>query len=133
MLYHHEEMGIQHDLAKLGVRQGMWGCVKKIEPGIRIYQAAQRQKPLSKCAMMAHITSKVPAALLNEHKVMTTSDCSTTSVIQKKEKHKWRHGYLRWMILGGAVALACGVDRGAVGKFLVFGVARRLGRIGQKL
>lgn len=131
MLYHHEEMGIQHDLAKLGVRQGMWGCVKKIEPGIRIYQAAQRQKPLSKCAMMAHITSKVPAALLNEHKVMTTSDCST-SVIQK-EKHKWRHGYLRWMILGGAVALACGVDRGAVGKFLVFGVARRLGRIGQKL
>ncbi len=53
-----------HEFKKLGVHQGMWGCVKKIEPGIRIYQAAQRQKPLSKCAMMARITSKVRAALL---------------------------------------------------------------------
>jgi hypothetical protein len=109
----------------------MGGRVKKIEPGIRIYQAAQRQKPLSKCAVMAHLTRKVPAALLNEHKVTTTSDRST-SVIQK-EKHKRRHGYLRWMILGGAVALARGVDRGAVGKFLVFGVAGHLSRIGRKL
>ncbi len=29
--------------------------------------------------------------------------------------------------------LACGVDRGAVGKFLVFGVARRLSRIWAKV
>jgi hypothetical protein len=132
MLFHHEEMGIQRDLAKLGVRQGMWGCVKKIEPGIRIYQAERRQnKPLSPCAMMAHIMSKVPSALLNDHKVTTTSD-GDTSVIGK-EKHNLSHGYLRWMILGGAVALACGVERGAVGKFLVFGVVRRLGRLGRRL
>ncbi|KAL7165648.1 hypothetical protein ACSBR2_041345 [Camellia fascicularis] len=38
LLFHHEEMGIPWEIAKLGVRQGMWGAVKKIDPGLRTYQ-----------------------------------------------------------------------------------------------
>lgn len=134
LLFHHEEMGIQRDLAKLGVRQGMWGCVKKMEPGIRNYQAVRKQnKSLSPSVVMARINTKVPSHLLNGNDLTTTADESESFGAVEKDKSHQNKGILRWVILGGAVALACGIDRGAVGKFLVFGVARRLGRIGRRL
>jgi len=30
ILFHYEDMGIPWEIAKLGIRQGMWGAVKKI-------------------------------------------------------------------------------------------------------
>lgn len=136
LLFHHEEMGIQKDLAKLGVRQGMWGCVKKMDPGVRKYKAERGStKPLSPSARSAHTMTKVPHHLLHDsdqlHSKHAEPGTNYEAVLGKEEQeHK---GYLKWVILGGAVALACGMDRGAVGKFLIFGVAKRLGRAGRRL
>lgn len=141
MLFHHEEMGIQRDLAKMGVRQGMWGCVKKMEPGIRKYQALRKSnKPLSPSATMAQITTHVPYPLSGVATIPTSPGSSSSSSlvtaagkeINNNEQERNR-GHMKWLILGGAIALACTIDRGAVGKFLVFGVARRLGRVGRRL
>ena len=141
MLFHHEEMGIQRDLAKMGVRQGMWGCVKKMEPGIRKYQALRKSnKPLSPSATMAQITTHVPYPLSGVATMPTSPGSSSSSSlvaaagkeINNNEQERNR-GHMKWLILGGAIALACTIDRGAVGKFLVFGVARRLGRVGRRL
>ncbi|KAL3678673.1 hypothetical protein R1sor_021629 [Riccia sorocarpa] len=131
LLFHHEDMGIQRDLAKLGIRQGMWGCVKKMQPGLRKYQTLRGQgKPPSNCARMARINTKVPTTYVRNLSLLDPSILETDDNGVEKEKSKG--GHLRWFILGGALALACGVDRGAVGKVLVFGLARRLGRLGRK-
>ena len=138
MLFHHEEMGIQKDLAKLGIRQGMWGCVKKMEPGIVKYKASRKAgEPRSQSALAAQKSTKVPRHLLNESeqtsKTVDSSEGVNAIVVKDRDNRQDNRGYLKWVVLGGAVALACGIDRGAVGKFLVFGVAKRLGRVGRRL
>lgn len=135
MLFHHEDMLIQRDVAKLGIRQGMWGCVKKMEPGIKLYKAYRnRGEPLSRSAVMASVSTKLPFNFIQT----LSSPCSSfsaegddTAIVQSPEKPS-KSGYMRWLVLGGAVALACGVDKGAVGKVLIFGMARRFGRVSQK-
>lgn len=137
-LFHHEDMGIQKDLARLGVRQGMWGCVKKMEPGIKRYKAERKANvPLSPSARSARIMTKVPPNLLKESqqhaKTLEIEESYEAGLARGREHQQDNKGYMKWVILGGAVALACGIDRGAVGKFLVFGVAKRLGRVGRRL
>ncbi|XP_039015520.1 uncharacterized protein LOC120145867 [Hibiscus syriacus] len=59
-LVHYEDMGIPKDVAKLGVRHGMWGTVKKLHSGMRAYQNARRtDTTLSRCTLMAKITTKM--------------------------------------------------------------------------
>ncbi|CAI5527836.1 unnamed protein product [Closterium sp. Naga37s-1] len=61
MLFHHEEMGLQRDIAKLGVRQGMWSAVRKMEPAIRKYekQRAEAARPFSRCVSMANLHTPI--------------------------------------------------------------------------
>ncbi|CAI7797725.1 unnamed protein product [Closterium sp. NIES-54] len=61
MLFHHEEMGLQRDIAKLGVRQGMWSAVRKMEPAIRKYekQRAEAARPLSRCVSLANLHTPI--------------------------------------------------------------------------
>lgn len=138
IVIHYEEMGIQRDLAKLGIRQGMWGCVKKLEPGIRKYKAMRKlNKPLTPSALIAQISTKVPYPLNGVEKP-STSETQNSIVASSgkgtdKESVEKSKGYMKWLLLGSAVAVACTVDRGAVGKFLVLGVAKRLGRVGRRL
>jgi hypothetical protein len=137
LCFHAEDMGIQRDLAKLGIRQGMWGCVKKMMPGLNKYRAERKANmPLSPSAKMARKFCKVPRHLLSEPERLTKSfDSENVRIVAVRDSdiQQENKNYVKWVILGGAVALACGIDRGAVGKFLVFGVARRLGRIGRRL
>ncbi|KAK6145985.1 hypothetical protein DH2020_019854 [Rehmannia glutinosa] len=59
-LIHYEDMGIPKDAAKLGVRHGMWGTVKKLHAGFRTYQNARKlEASLTRCALNAKITTKV--------------------------------------------------------------------------
>ncbi|GKU85826.1 hypothetical protein SLEP1_g444 [Rubroshorea leprosula] len=52
-LVHYEDMGIPKDVAKLGVRHGMWGAVKKLHSGMRAYQNARKlDTSLSRCALI---------------------------------------------------------------------------------
>ncbi|KAK1311202.1 hypothetical protein QJS10_CPA08g00186 [Acorus calamus] len=61
-LVHYEDMGIPKDVAKVGVRHGMWGAVKKLQSGVRAYQLARRSDaPLSRTALMAQVTTKISA------------------------------------------------------------------------
>jgi hypothetical protein len=132
-LFHHEDMGIQKDLARLGVRQGMWGCVKKMDPGMKKYKADRKANvPLSPSARLASKMTKVPHHLVKDSKT-EEAEQKYEAVLAKGRQQQDNKGYMKWVILGGAVALACSIDRGAVGKFLVFGVARRLGRVGRRL
>ncbi|XP_057841310.1 uncharacterized protein LOC131051004 [Cryptomeria japonica] len=128
-LFHNEDMGIPREVAKIGVRQGMWGAVKKIEPGVCAYQMVRKSDaPLSRSAFMAQINTKVHPSNLK-----TLEISSEDAEEQVKSSEKNRQGIAwRWVIVGGAVALACGLDRGVVSKALIFGVARRFGILGRR-
>ncbi|XP_062225132.1 uncharacterized protein LOC133923869 [Phragmites australis] len=131
LLFHHEDMGIPWELVKLGVRQGMWGCIKKIEPGLRAYQVARTAgEPLSKCTAMAHVTTKFN---VNELITEDNTEASSTSTNTEVEKPKhWTCNIPKVLMIGGAVALACTFDHGLLTKAVIFGTARRFAGPGRR-
>nr|XP_010934199.1 uncharacterized protein LOC105054408 [Elaeis guineensis] len=131
LLFHHEDMGIPWEIAKLGVRQGMWSCVKRIEPGLRAYEITRRSdEPLSRCAVMAQINSNLNADDLRSLEVGTSS--SSEIVEAEKQKH-WAGNIPKFLVIGGAVTLACTLDHGLLTKAIIFGVARRFAKQGRRL
>ncbi|CAK7357464.1 unnamed protein product [Dovyalis caffra] len=131
ILFHNEDMGIPWEIAKLGVRQGMWGAVKKIDPGLRAYQKYRASAgPLSRSAFMAQINTKVSADYLRSLE-SSTSDSLEIETLEPPKKCVGNN-VPRLLLIGGAVALACTLDRGLVTKALIFGVARKFA-IGRRL
>lgn len=132
LLFHHEDMGIPWELAKLGVRQGMWGAVKKIEPGLRAYQKERASgAALSRCAFMAQINTKVSADYLRSLE-NGSNESSEVETFGSCEKPTGRN-IPRLLVVGGAIALACSLDRGLLTKAVIFGVARSFAKIGRRL
>ncbi|KAK9665164.1 hypothetical protein RND81_14G094700 [Saponaria officinalis] len=133
LLFHHEDMGIPRELLKFGVRRGMWGAVKKMDPGLRAYQKARASgAPLSPSASMAHITTKVSPQYLQS--ISSGDDLSMVNVAPPEEKqHKSSLNVPKFLVFGAAVALACSLDQGLLTKAVIFGVGRRLGRTQGKL
>jgi len=124
MLFHHEDMGIPWEIAKLGVRQGMWGAVKKLEPGLRAYQKHRASAaPLSRSAFMAQINTKVSADHLRS--LETSINDSSEIEIRETSEKPVGHNVPKFLVIGGAVALACSLERGLLTKALIFGVARK--------
>lgn len=128
LLFHHEDMGIPWEIAKLGVKQGMWGAVKKIDPGVRKYQKERAAgAELSRCAVMAQINTKVsadyPRSVEDESNDLTEIETPSSSEKQGKNIPKL-------LVVGGAVLLACSLDRGLLTKAVIFGIARRFANIG---
>ncbi|KAM0069399.1 putative START domain-containing protein [Helianthus debilis subsp. tardiflorus] len=124
ILLHNEDMGIPRDLAKLGVRHGMWGTVKKLHGGFRAYQTARKQDAtLSRCALMATITTKISFETVPGDQ--NTEDVSNTPVGKVVGGGvDWR-----WVAVGGAMAVVFGLRTGTLGKMLVVGgVGQRFGR-----
>ncbi|KAF8412053.1 hypothetical protein HHK36_000006 [Tetracentron sinense] len=131
LLFHHEDMGIPWDIAKLGVRHGMWGAVNKIEPGLRAYQKARSSGvSISRCAFMAHINTKINADYLRC--LESTSNSSDIETTDPSEKPLGRN-IPKLLVVGGVVVLACSLDCGLLTKAFIFGVARRFAKIGRKL
>ncbi|KAF8413402.1 hypothetical protein HHK36_001384 [Tetracentron sinense] len=131
LLFHHEDMGIPWEIAKLGVRQGMWGAVKKIEPGLRAYQKVRASgAPLSRCAYMAQINTKINSCYLKS--LESTSNSSEVEMQDSSEKPLGRN-IPKLLVIGGAIVLACSLDRGLLTKAVIFGVARRFAKIGKRL
>lgn len=128
LLFHHEDMGIPWEIAKLGVRQGMWGCVKKIEPGLRAYQAARKSNE-PPFALMSQINSKFDADQLRS---IENGIDSSTDIVEAEKPKSWASNIPRFVIIGGAVAVACSLDQGLLTKAVIFGVARRFARIGKQ-
>ena len=130
LLFHHEDMGIPWEIAKLGVRQGMWGTVKKIEPGLRAYQKARASgAELSRPAFMAQINTKINPELLRSlggDENLSENEAATTT----SEKPLGRN-IPKLLIFGGAIILACSFDRGLLTKAFIFNVGRRFGNMGR--
>lgn len=133
LFFHHEDMGIPWEIAKLGVRQGMWMTVKKIVSGLRAYQKHRASgQPLSHCATMAQINNKFnPDSLQTLESTSAASE--TESLISTDEDKPTRRGFSKILVFGGALALACTFDRGLLTKAVIFGVARKFARTGRRL
>ncbi|KAL2325261.1 hypothetical protein Fmac_024319 [Flemingia macrophylla] len=132
LLFHHEDMGIPWEIAKLGVRQGMWGAVKKFDPGLRTYQKERDSGvPLSRSACASKINTKISADYLSSLE-NTTSDLLETENQDSSDKPAGRN-IPKLLIVGGAIALACTLDQGLLTKAVIFGVARRFAKMGRRL
>ncbi|KAG2306688.1 hypothetical protein Bca52824_026436 [Brassica carinata] len=124
-LVHCEDMGIPKDVAKLGVRHGMWGAVKKLNSGLRAYQTPRKQgAAMSRSAQIARITTKLNVDLVETSRVEEEERASNG---ERKETKGAVH--CRWkLIVVGGVALACGLHSSAIGKALMVGAGQRLAR-----
>lgn len=107
----------------------MWGAVKNIERGVNAYIKERKSSPpLSRSALMARINTKVPADFSRSLGLPSTETEDVHDVSKTLQGNGWK-----LLIVGGAVALACGLDRGVLSKALIFGIARRLGKFGKRL
>ncbi|XP_008805969.1 uncharacterized protein LOC103718779 isoform X1 [Phoenix dactylifera] len=127
-LIHYEDMGIPKDVAKVGVRHGMWGAVKKLQSGMRAYQVMRKTDvTLSRSALMARVTTKIPVdgsiGLLDSEPSHESETGNNDDVIEVHHGIDWK-----WVVIGGTVAVVCGLQTGLIGKALLFGAARRLAR-----
>ena len=121
-------MGIPKDVAKLGVRHGMWGAVKKLHSGMRAHQNARKtDTSLSRCALMARITTKISShqSMSSLGPVSGEDQKDQTMVIKSKNDNglDWK-----WIVVGGTVALVFGLRSGLVGKALLLGAGQRIAR-----
>ena len=132
LLFHHEDMGIPWEIAKFGVRQGMWGAVKKIDPGLRTYQIERSAgASLSRYALMAHINTRVSTDYLEAANGNLPIENHDDTDANSSEKPGIT--ITRALVVSGAIALACTIDRGLLTKAVIFGVARRFARVGRKM
>ncbi|KAL5737109.1 hypothetical protein ACOSQ2_031897 [Xanthoceras sorbifolium] len=132
LLFHHEDMGIPSEIAKLGIRQGMWGAVKKIEPGLRAYQKERASGvPLSRLASMAQINTKINPDYLRA--LEGAKDLSKNEVAATSTDKPQDNNIPKLLVLGGAIILACSLDGGLLPKAFIFSVARRFANMGKKL
>ncbi|XVF28680.1 hypothetical protein REPUB_Repub15cG0051200 [Reevesia pubescens] len=129
-LLHYEDMGIPKDVAKLGLRHGMWGAVKKLHSGMRAYQNSRKtDTSLSRCALMARITTKTSS---NERMdslgpVSGEDEKNQTMVIRRQNDND--NGFdWKWIAVGGTVALVFGLHSGIIGKALLLGAGHRIAR-----
>ncbi|KAJ6323788.1 hypothetical protein OIU76_011142 [Salix suchowensis] len=104
-LLHYEDMGIPKDVAKLGVRHGMWGAVKKLHSGMRAYQNARKSEAsLSRSALMARITTKISfdEGMDSPEPVVDEEDKSQAVDIQRQDDRgiDWK-----WIAIGGTVTM----------------------------
>ncbi|KAL7003774.1 hypothetical protein U1Q18_004919 [Sarracenia purpurea var. burkii] len=134
ILFHHEDMGIPWEIAKFGVRQGMWGAVKKIERGLRAYQKERASgAPLSRYVLLAQVNTKINPDYLVSLESSTEDSPEETQVMRSPDGKPGGLNIPKLLVFGGAVVLACSLDRGLLTKALIFGIARRFGNVGRRL
>ncbi|KAF8008361.1 hypothetical protein BT93_K2130 [Corymbia citriodora subsp. variegata] len=127
LLFHYEDMGIPNEIAKLGIRQGMWGAVKKIEPGLHAYQKARASgAPLSHPAKMAEINTKIsPEFVKSLEESDDTSEAGKANVVEKP-----KGGNLpKVLFIGGILVLAFSLNHGLLTKAAIFSVTQKFGNL----
>ncbi|KGN53329.1 uncharacterized protein LOC101209389 [Cucumis sativus] len=134
ILFHYEDMGIPWEIAKLGVRQGMWGTVKKIDPGLRAYQKERASSSdIPHCAFMAQINTKVNVDYLRSLENSSHNDSLEDQSSSKSSEKPVGKNIPKLLVVGGAIALACTIDRGLLTKAVIFGIGRQFAKIGRRL
>ncbi|KAF5810131.1 putative START domain-containing protein [Helianthus annuus] len=134
IFFHYEDMGIPWELAKFGVRQGMWGTAKKIERGLRWYQKERAcSETVSHHVTMARMSTKINQDYLARLESESDEDVTQTQMRVHQEKPGGIDTNIpKLLVIGAAVALACSIDRGQFTKAVIFGVAKRFGNIGRR-
>ncbi|CAA6662736.1 unnamed protein product [Spirodela intermedia] len=118
-LVHYEDMGIPKDVAKVG----------KLQSGVRAYQLQRKMdSPLSRSAQLAQHATKIPHS--GGHLLCPEAEPPeiagggrAVSGGRGGQGIDWK-----WVAVGGAIAVVCGVKTGVIGKTLLLGAARRLAR-----
>ena len=125
-LVHYEDMGIPKDVARVAVRHGMWGAVKKLQSGFRAYQQMRgTENTLSHSTIMARVTTKISITDSDGPLDQDISMADETSD-EDGSSQAVQHGFdWKWVVVGGAVAAVCVLNTGLVGKVLLLGAARR--------
>ncbi|KAL5197651.1 hypothetical protein ABZP36_001163 [Zizania latifolia] len=125
-LVHYEDMGIPKDVAKVGVRHGMWGAVKKFQSGFRAYQQMRdTENTLSRSAIMARVTTKTTIASSSCPMDREPSRAAKTIDVNENSRAVKQGFDWKWVMFGGAVAAVCVLNTGLVGKALLLTAARR--------
>jgi hypothetical protein len=115
ILTHWEEMGIQRDVAKLGVKQGMWNAVRKIEPGVSKYAVDRAAgRPLSRAASFANITTRIRTDSSSEDSPRNSPRLPSPGPENggpefTEEQQKGGRGKLGLVLMAGGAMLAFGV------------------------
>lgn len=128
VLFHHEEMGIPRELAKIGIQREMWSLVKKMDAGVHAYQMERANgAPLSRYALMARINTKIPSrSSLPESEPSDT--CKDLGQVGTCQNSKQGGNAFKWLVIAG-VSIVCG---GAIGKGIAFGILRGFKRVDRK-
>ncbi|KAJ4770642.1 Polyketide cyclase/dehydrase and lipid transport superfamily protein [Rhynchospora pubera] len=125
ILFHHEDVGIPKEIAKLGIRRGLWNCVKRIEPGIRAYQLAGLPSHLNPISgintkiTQEYIESLDNAGCLEELGELERAGKESES---KGGEKPGRVQFPGMLLIGGVVVLACSIHPGLLTKVILFGV-----------
>ncbi|KAG9143077.1 hypothetical protein Leryth_006334 [Lithospermum erythrorhizon] len=128
-LIHYEDMGIPKDVAKLGVRHGMWGTVKKLHTGFRTYQNSRNADDSpSRCALMAGISTKISIDEGADTIEQVATEEKRDERLNVQRQHDQGAIDWKWLVVGGTVALVCGLQAGLVGKALLVGAGQRVAR-----
>ncbi|KFK27030.1 hypothetical protein AALP_AA8G325000 [Arabis alpina] len=133
LLFHHEDMGIPREIAKLGVKRGMWGAVKKMEPGLRAYQnqrLSEGETKLSRPAIMAQINTKITS----DHLISLSNGATpVTETPITLNQGNGASNLKKLLIIGGAVAVVCSLSTGVlVPPAFLLGFGQRLVNGGKK-
>lgn len=137
-LFHYEDMGMPRGIAKFGVENGMWGTVKRIDPGLRAYQKHRASAPrLSRYVLLGHVSTKL--SVHHEKRSCSSSSeaeakrrsCRSSEVDAKCSLDKPVPNRIsKLVVYGAALVVACSLNRGFLNKMVVFRVARRFVGIG---
>lgn len=134
IFFHYEDMGIPWEIAKFGVRQGMWGTARKVEQGFRWYQKERASsKTISHHVIMAEMSTKIDQNYLSRIECEEDEGVASETEIRVVEEKEGGMNLPKILVICGAVVLACSLDRGLLTKGVVFGVARRFGNLGRRV
>lgn len=123
-LVHYEDMGIPKDVAKLGVRHGMWGTVKKLNGGFRAYQLTRK----SEGAFVASNTTKIYFEGNADLSGKVSGYKEACGALNAQDREQGALDW-KWLVIAGTVALACGLHKGVISKTLLVGAGQRIARI----
>ncbi|XP_071732580.1 uncharacterized protein [Rutidosis leptorrhynchoides] len=132
--FHHEDMGIPWEIAKFGVRQGMWGAAKKVERGFRLYQ---KEKAFSE-TISPHVVMAQNCSKIDKNHFVSLESVEDTQDVEKAESQvsiqaENEMKVPKLLVIGAAaVMVACSIDRGLLTKAAIFGVAKRFASIGRQ-
>ncbi|VFQ68730.1 unnamed protein product [Cuscuta campestris] len=133
-LFHCEDMGMPRAIAKFGVENGMWGTVKRIDPGLRQYlRHRASDPPLSRYVLLARLSTKFSLREFDSHhekKGHTSSSNTEAEHSTYNPPTASSERISKLVVCGALLVLACSFDGGFLKKAIVYGVGRRFGQIG---